>query len=103
MKKSKHTLWVLLVGLLLGAGIAVAGEPQTGELRAKNVANSTVTIGDRVYQVVRTTEIIDQKGDKITLAQLKLDSDPEGGMTLFAEFVAAGDELERLKVMDLPQ
>ena len=103
MTKSIRMFLIFAMGLFLSAGLAAAGETQTGEIRAKDLSQSTVTVVDRVYKVTSGTEIIDQKGKKITLAQLPVGSDPNGGSVLFVEFVASGDEMEKITIREMPQ
>ncbi len=103
MKKQIYIALGLVWSLFFGVSMANAGELQRGELHSKNLVNSTVTIGLQVYAVTEATEITDSEGKLLTLHSIAVSTEPDSGKTLFAEFVASGNELERLKVLPLPQ
>lgn len=92
MKKTTCMLWVLLVGLLLGAELASADDVARGVIQAKDAARSTLTVSDRVYQVTAATQFFDQEGRPIKFAQIVIDG------SLFAEFVANGNVLQSLQL-----
>lgn len=103
MKKTIPMFLVFVLGLAMQTAVASTDEFEFGELRAKSVRDSTVTIGSEVYDITPETEITDRKGEKIKLASIKVDDDPSKGPILFAKFVVSGDALESLQVLDLPQ
>lgn len=92
MKKTTCMIWVLLLGLFLGAERAGADAVERGELQAKDAARLTLTVADQVYRVTSVTQFFNQAGEPIKFEEIEI------VRPLFAEFVAEGNVLRSLQL-----
>ena len=110
MRETMRRLGAMALVLAAAAGPAGAGDvlEHSGLVIAKNVARSTVTVGDRVLQADAGTLIEDIEGRRIGLDQVPVAGDPPqtmgqdepGAVHYEAEHTPLGWQLRHLQLLE---